>query len=69
MLKDLVKIWMQAFWSGHPDEDWAPPKNLKLGPAWVVTISLAAITVAIGLFPEPLYQFAEEAARQMGARP
>lgn len=68
-LYSMIKIWMQAFWSGHPDEDWAPPENLKLGPAWIVTISLAAITVLIGLMPEPLYKFAEEAARIMGGSP
>lgn len=65
-LYSMIKIWMQAFWSDHPDDDWTPPKGLKLGPAWVVTIGLAAITVAIGLMPEPLYRFAQEAARVMG---
>ena len=38
-------------------------------PAWVVTIGLALITVAIGLMPQPLYSFAEQAARVMGVTP
>ncbi|WP_058833823.1 proton-conducting transporter membrane subunit [Luteimonas abyssi] len=63
----MMKIWMQAFWAKHPDDAWTPPADVRLGPAWVVTVGLAAITLVIGLMPQPLYVFAEEAARVMGA--
>jgi len=68
-LYSMMKIWMQAFWARHPDEDWTLPATTRMWPAWVVTIGLALITVAIGLMPQPLYTFAEEAARVMGVTP
>jgi multicomponent Na+:H+ antiporter subunit D len=66
-LYSMMKIWFEAFWKKHPQADWALPADTRLGPAWVATIGLAALTVAIGLFPEPLYQFAESAARMMSS--
>lgn len=69
-LYSMMKIWMQAFWAKHPDADWTlPAPRPGMGWAWLVTIALAAITVAIGLMPQPLYTFAVEAARVMGVTP
>lgn len=68
-LYSMMKIWFEAFWKKHPDPDWTPPTDTRLGPAWAATIGLAALTVAIGLYPEPLYRFAESAARMMAGVP
>jgi multicomponent Na+:H+ antiporter subunit D len=64
-LYSMMKIWMEAFWKKHPDPDWTPPKDARLGPAYAATFGLAAITLAIGLAPEHLVRFAEHAARLM----
>ena len=65
-LYSMMKIWFEAFWKKHPDADWQLPAGARLAPAYAATIALAALTVAIGLFPEPLAQFAQQAAETMG---
>ena len=69
-LYSMTKIWMQAFWAPHPEESWTlPAPRPGMGWAWLVTSGLAAITVAIGLMPERLYDFAVHAALVMGVAP
>jgi multicomponent Na+:H+ antiporter subunit D len=62
----MVKIWMEAFWKAHPDERWQLPAATRLGPAWAATAGLAAITLFIGLNPQPLLAYAQAAAQAMG---
>jgi len=64
-LYSMMKIWFEAFWKRHPDPGWRPPADTRLGPAYVATIALALLTVAIGLWPEPLVQFALKAAESL----
>ena len=64
-LYSMMKIWFEAFWKKHPDPQWQLPATTRLAPAYAATIALAALTVAIGLLPEPLVQFAEQAAESM----
>ncbi|MFT4610542.1 MAG: multicomponent Na+:H+ antiporter subunit D, partial [Cellvibrionaceae bacterium] len=65
-LFSMIKIWAEVFWKRPPETD--PPIDLtgKLS-AWMLSpvIMLAVITVAIGLYGEPLYQLAEIAANQL----
>jgi multicomponent Na+:H+ antiporter subunit D len=61
-LYSMMKIWFEAFWKRHPEPAWQVPVGARLRPAYVVTIGLAALTAAIGLAPEPLLQFAQQAA-------
>lgn len=65
-LFSMIKIWAEVFWKRSPETD--PPIDLtgKLS-AWMLSpvIMLAVITVAIGLYGEPLYQLAEVAANQL----
>jgi len=64
----MTKIWSEVFWR-EPAGDEAcalsplagVERALLLGPV----IALAAITIAIGLFPAPLFAFAEAAAREL----
>jgi multicomponent Na+:H+ antiporter subunit D len=62
----MIKIWAEVFWKPAPAAE--PPADLtaKLS-AWMLTpvVMLAAITVAIGLYGELLYQLAEVAASQL----
>lgn len=70
-LYSMMKIWLEAFWKPHPqagvDGAWQP-RQAALGPAWMATVGLAAITLAIGLAPHPLIAFAQEAAATLGRR-
>jgi multicomponent Na+:H+ antiporter subunit D len=65
-LYSMMKIWFEAFWKKHPDAGWQPPAEARLAPAFAATVALALLTVAIGLWPEPLAQFAQQAAESMG---
>lgn len=63
----MVKIWSEAFWKPHPvvakeRSRAVPPMN-----AWMLApiVALAAMTVLIGLSPEPLYQLARTAADEL----
>jgi multicomponent Na+:H+ antiporter subunit D len=64
-LYSMMKIWFEAFWKRHPDPHWQPPQPVRLAPAYAATIALALLTVAIGLWPEPLAQFAQQAAASL----
>ena len=65
-LYSMMKIWMEAFWKKHPDAHWALPRDTRLTPAWLATGGLAAVTLAIGLAPQPLAAYAQAAARSLG---
>ena len=63
----MVKIWSEAFWKPHPQaagENTAAPPPLD---AWMLApvVVMAAMTVLIGLSPEPLYQLARAAADEL----
>ena len=65
-LYSMIKIWMQAFWKRHPEEDWQPPADTRLWPAWAATLGLAGLTLAISLNPQALLTYAQAAARTLG---
>ncbi|MBX3354599.1 MAG: Na+/H+ antiporter subunit D [Phycisphaeraceae bacterium] len=65
-LYSMMKIWLEAFWKRHPDSEWHLPANTRLGPAWITTITLALITISIGVAPQILISFVMAAAEQMG---
>ena len=63
----MVKIWSDAFWKPQPeaikDNAVAPPRL----DAWMLApiVAMAALTVLIGLSPEPVYQLARAAADEL----
>ncbi|MCU0952526.1 MAG: Na+/H+ antiporter subunit D [Burkholderiaceae bacterium] len=61
-LYSMMKIWMEAFWKSHPDATWSPPAVTRLGPAYAATLALAALTLAISLWPQALIGFSLDAA-------
>jgi multicomponent Na+:H+ antiporter subunit D len=67
----MMKIWIEAFWKPHPDADprdvWRP-RRVSLAAAWLATGSLAGVTLAIGLAPQPLIELARDAAATLGRR-
>jgi multicomponent Na+:H+ antiporter subunit D len=62
----MMKIWMEAFWKPHPETTWREPRHARLAPAWAATWGLAAVTVWIGLNPQPLAAYAQAAAATLG---
>jgi multicomponent Na+:H+ antiporter subunit D len=68
-LYSMMKIWFQAFWKKHPDADWAPPRDARLGPAYAVTTILVLLALGIGLWPEGVLVLANEAVVQFGEVP
>ena len=63
----MTKIWINGFWKARPASVERPPplsqasRALLLGPI----VCLAAITLAIGLWPGPLYDLAERAGHEL----
>lgn len=67
-LYSMTKIWAEAFWKSPPEGlELRNPNPEVRGIAWMITpiAVLAATTLAIGLFGEPLFEFSERAAAQL----
>ncbi len=65
-LYSMVKIWNEAFWKAQPAGVAAPvPAQGSLIWMWLPIIALAALTLAIGLYGQPLFLMAERAAAQL----
>lgn len=64
----MTKIWAEAFWKPHPGGHEPALSELKRDTrraALAPVVALAAMTVIIGLFPQPFIAFAETAASQL----
>ena len=64
----MTKIWAEAFWKPHPAG--VTPVLTAVAPAeraalLTPVVALAALTVVIGLYPEPFVGFAERSADQL----
>jgi multicomponent Na+:H+ antiporter subunit D len=64
-LLSMTKIWNEAFWKDAPPE--APAVSSTRHPAAMVVpiVLLAALTMAIGLAPQPLYAVADRVAAEL----
>lgn len=67
-LYSMSKIWGEAFWKAHPVGDRAFTGRLggaerlqRLGPS----LALMLVTLALGLFPQPLIEFSQAAAVEL----
>lgn len=66
-LYSMTKIWAEAFWKAQP-EGQAPVETKhpgSLGYMVAPIVVMAAATVIIGLFGEPLFEFSQRAADQL----
>ncbi len=63
----MTKIWLGAFWKARPSDAPAPlPMSRQKRMLMVVPVAgLAVITLIIGLYAAPLYEFADRAAGQL----
>jgi multicomponent Na+:H+ antiporter subunit D len=64
-LYSMVKIWLEAFWKPHP-EGREIAAGLDLASAYAAVLLLAALTLAMGLLPEPFVQYTQAAAASLG---
>lgn len=64
-LFSMIKIWNEAFWKKAPEPAIEPPAPLRNKALYVTTGLLAAMTIAIGIFAQPIYVLAEAAANQL----
>lgn len=69
-LFSMIKIWNEAFWKNPPQEACVNKKPVRIfakGNVFMVipVIFLLLITIAIGFFPEPLFNVTERAAHEL----
>jgi len=62
----MIKIWSEAFWKPAPIEEQKSSANCPLSP-WMLApvLSLALVTVLLGLCMEPVIRFSVSAAGQL----
>lgn len=60
----MTKIWLEAFWKPHPHPAMLVARGAIRGgrAAGCATALLAAVTLWIGLWPQPLLAYARAAA-------
>ena len=67
-LFSMTKIWAEVFWKPAP-EGYAPHRgNVPRGERWLLltpVAALAALTLAIGFFPQFFFDFAARSAEQL----
>jgi len=65
-LFSMTKIWAEVFWKADPNPDSAEDQPLTSLTYYLVpVITLALITVVIGLFAQPFFAVAVRAAEQL----
>ncbi len=65
-LYSMIKIWAEVFWKAAPqDTGLTPPQTGSLVPLYLTIAGLAALTVCVGLFAQPVFELAERAAEQL----
>lgn len=61
-LFSMSKIWAEAFWKEHPDSAPRPLAGAERLQRLAPSLALALVTLALGIFPEPLIGFSLRAA-------
>jgi multicomponent Na+:H+ antiporter subunit D len=65
-LFSMTKIWAEVFWKADPSPEPAENQPLTSLPYLIIpVVSLALITIVIGLFAEPFFVLATQAAEQL----
>lgn len=63
-LYSMLKLWIEAFWKPRPEGSPEPGAAIP-ARAWLACGGLAAITLAIGVHPQPLLDFSMAAVSAM----
>lgn len=65
-LYSMVKIWAEVFWKARPEANVTVTNAMRLSIWMAAPVAmLAALTVSIGVWGEPLLQIAQQAAEQL----
>jgi multicomponent Na+:H+ antiporter subunit D len=64
-LVSMTKIWNEAFWKPLPADGALAPTTMSMARLVVPIVVLAAVTLTIGLYAEPLVVLAERAAGEL----
>jgi multicomponent Na+:H+ antiporter subunit D len=64
-LVSMTKIWAEAFWKPRPTDRPLAPTTRSMARLIVPVAVLAAVTLAIGLYAEPLVVLAERSATEL----
>jgi multicomponent Na+:H+ antiporter subunit D len=65
-LFSMVKIWAEAFWKPLPAEPRKVPRSTgAVWPLYLPIAGMAALTLMMGLWAQPIYELAFAAAAQM----
>jgi len=69
-LYSMTKIWNEVFWKRMPDQDeydkkHPPVKLWSMAPMMIPIVLLTALTLALGIFGEPIMHFALMTAEQL----
>ena len=67
-LYSMTKIWGEAFWKPHPDGEAAAARPVSRGDMVRLAApiaGLAAITLAIGVYAQPLFELALRASEEL----
>jgi multicomponent Na+:H+ antiporter subunit D len=62
-LLSMVKIWNEAFWKPAPNPTVSTPIGVRR--RLIPIVVLAALTVGIGAYPQPLMRLAERSAQEL----
>jgi multicomponent Na+:H+ antiporter subunit D len=64
-LMSMTKIWAEAFWKPHPAG--GSPEQPRLHETWMVVpaLAMAAVTIMLGIAPEPFFSLSMRAAEQL----
>jgi multicomponent Na+:H+ antiporter subunit D len=62
-LYSMVKIWLEGFWKPHPQGEAVAVNTTVASTAYMTVVILTGLLVAMGVYPEPLIQYANEATR------
>jgi len=66
-LFSMIKIWGEVFWKPFPSDSGQPPDAGTPVSVWMLApvLTLAGITLLLGIFMDPVIRFAETAAWQL----
>jgi multicomponent Na+:H+ antiporter subunit D len=64
-LMNMTRLWQTAFWGQPPIATEPPVARLRLGPALAPIGLLVALSLAIGLFSGPVFNWTSLAAQQV----
>jgi multicomponent Na+:H+ antiporter subunit D len=64
-LYSMVKVWLEGFWKPHPREGALSTPVVRTGPAYTAVLVLVGLLAVLGMYPEPVVQYAHAATAHL----